>query len=176
LASAMYCLMIAEKIFGEHEIIINVNHQGLITNSMNEMYLGAHNSLEDCLLPITLKADSPAYITRGLLNFTREQIEENGWTRRASNRGLTSILKHANLMPHGGGYALNGLLNVKKVIMKGNNRRFVCTMENKESTFTISNTNALEFHYRGKRVAEKSFKLGLAEQVALLEPYFVIKF
>ncbi|MFA5406591.1 MAG: hypothetical protein WC307_04520 [Candidatus Nanoarchaeia archaeon] len=168
-------VLAANKIFGANTVISNANHQGIISN-INEMYLGAHNSLEDCLLPITFKADSIAYLAKGLPNFSEEQIENNGWTKRAENRELINVLLNANVMPHGGGYALNDMLNVEKVITLNDNRYFVCNLEHTEASITISNPKDLQFHYRGKQVGKKSFDLRLAERVAVLEPLFVIKF
>ena len=108
-------VLAGEKIFGDFEVISNANHQGML-NDMNSILLGAQSTKDFPLLPIVLKADAIAYLAMGLPNFSEEQIEENGWSKRAEHRELSSTILNSNIMPHGGGYALEDILSVNKVL------------------------------------------------------------
>lgn len=166
----------AEKIFGDYTVVSNVNHQCLTSHSMNELLLGAQSTLEDCLLPIALNSRSELYLMRGKRTFSSKQIEKNGWTKQASERGLIDVLKNANIMPHGGGYELTDVIDNVEVMDFNDKRYYVCNQENTTAPLVFSSPKELEFEYRKTPVVLKAVNKGMCEKAAVLTPRFVIKF
>jgi len=171
-------LKAAENIFGEFSEICNPVHQGLL--NMNEHLLGCQNTHgkdRNCILPIALRADLPAYLVRGRPNFNEEIIEHLGFTKRAEKHNVKHRLLTANILPHGGGYKLQSILGIEQVIEASNGTRYYITdmATGHESRMVFSNPRELEFTYRGREVVRRTLDLQMCEIVAQLMPRIVLK-
>ncbi|MBC7190534.1 hypothetical protein H5U35_10125, partial [Candidatus Aerophobetes bacterium] len=165
---------VAEKLFGEYQLIFNENHQGLL--NYNEVLLGCHfiDNTEK-LYPLTLRSDLPAYLLRGKLNLTEQAIEILGFENRARRFGLYENLRKANIIPHGGGYNFPHLLNVEKVYQIEGRRYFKTDVANDRGKQIICDVQDLPYTYRGKEILIKLLELDMAEIVAKLIPLYVVK-
>ncbi|MBU0567413.1 hypothetical protein KJ693_09710 [bacterium] len=165
----------AKLLFGEFTEISNENHQGLI--NMNEMILGCHylKEKDETLFPLTLRADLPAYLVRGIPNLSPESIEFLGFEKRAERLGVYDRLLKANIIPHGGGYVFPHILGVNRTIEVKGKRYFEVEMQNDRGTEIIAKVNDLPFEYRGRTVVLRSLEVGLIEIVAKLTPQYVLK-
>lgn len=165
---------IYERIFGGKKPICNVLHQGLV--NMNEIVLGCQIvSSERQILPISIRADMPSYLVHGRKNFTAEQVEDMGFTRRAEELGVYDRLRKVNIIPHGGGYMLQDSLKVERVFEVNGKRFFDIEMIDGVGKKIISNLDALEFAYRSTEVMARVEQLGLAKFATELTPLFCIK-
>lgn len=166
--------LVAEKLFGEYEIIFNENHQGLL--SYNEIVLGCHHvESTDSLYPLTLRSDLPAYLLRGKHNLAPEVIEALGFEGRAKKLRVYDRLKNADIIPHGGGYTFPDLLNVEEIYEIKDKRYFKADVANDRGKQIIFDTADVPYRYRGKEVLLKIMELNMAEIVAKLVPLYVVK-
>jgi len=165
--------MAAKALFGDYAKISNTLHQGLI--KYDEILLGAQDTTDGSLLPITLRSDLPAYLFSGKKNLTDEVIESLGFAQRARKLGVYRRLKNVNILPHGGGYVFGHMLHVKNVFEQGGTRYFVMDMQNALGREIFSNTKDVPYSYRGRRVVERAIELMLGEPVAQLMPEYVLK-
>jgi hypothetical protein len=168
-------LLIANWLFGDIHVYNNQNHQGLV--SMNEMVLGAYRMPDgdDGLLPLTLQAQLPAYLVRGLPNLSDDVIERLGMGHRARRLGLTDRLRSANVIPHGGGYTFPQIYDTISVIELEQKRCFELGLRNDDARQIIVDVRDLPYAYRGMEVVERVVELGMAETVARLDPIHVLK-
>ncbi|MFW6117785.1 MAG: hypothetical protein ACOC6G_04285, partial [Thermoproteota archaeon] len=108
-------VVIAESLFGEENIetVCNPTHQGYFKeDSRFVMRLGTHNSQDTSsptgkpIFPIAFNAYSKFFLYEG-----RPNIKYDFWTEkqreRAEELGHKKIIENINILPHGGGYALN---------------------------------------------------------------------
>jgi hypothetical protein len=162
-------------LFDDYTEISNTLHQGLI--NQNEIILGTHNMKAniDKFLPIALRADLPAYLFKGLKNFDMETIEILGFSKRARKYGVLKRLKNAYILPHGGGYTFNELLNVDQVLEINSERYFVVDMNNAIGQKILTELRNIPYSYRGREVIVKTLELKLGESVARLIPEYVLK-
>lgn len=163
----------AKRLFGDFKVVSNETHQGLA--DINTMLLGCHNIKDNKVLPIALRGDLPAYLVYGKPSFTKEQIENLGFERRARKLGLMNRLRNANVVPHGGGYHFPDLLNVLKVIENGGQRYFLMDLINDRGKKVIKDVREIPYDYRGRMVVLRTLELGLAEITAKLIPLYVLK-
>jgi len=163
----------AKRLFGDFEIIANETHQGLA--DINTMLLGCHNIKDNKILPIALRGDLPAYLVYGKPSFTKEQIENLGFEKRAKKLGLIKRLRNANIVPHGGGYHFPDILNVLKVIENNGQRYFLMDLINDRGKKVIRDVREIPYDYRGRMVVLRTLELGLAEVTAKLIPLYVLK-
>jgi len=162
-----------KELFGG-KIISNLCHQGLI--NYNEIVLGCHNITNtNMVFPISIKADLPSYIAKGKKNFTTEQIENLGFTKRAKELGVFERLKNANICPHGGGYSFPDSLRVDKVFEVSGKRYFEIDMIDGVGKKIVSDVNALQFSYRSREVVQKTVDIGLCSLTARLDPIYTLK-
>jgi hypothetical protein len=161
-------------LFDGGRIICNHTHQGLL--NMNEIALGCQvfDSKKE-LFPISIRADLPSYLVRGIHNFTDHQMDMLGFTARAEEFGVKHKLSKANVLPHGGGYTFPDSLTVEKVFEINNKRYFKIDMTNSVGKKILSNMKELQFAYRGREVTQRTFDLGMAEVAAVLNPVYTIK-
>lgn len=167
--------LVAEAIFGKYQTIANVTHQGLL--NYNTLLLGTQNVKDPNakVFPIALRADLPAFLMRGLENLDDEIIEALGFVKRAEKLGVMDRLRHANILPHGGGYAFKDIINVIDVIEIKNQRYFILDMQNDVGNKICSDVREMEFDYRGKGVVLRTVELGFGEIMARLIPHYVLK-
>jgi len=167
--------MVAEAIFGEFSEICNITHQGLL--NYNEILLGCHNTKnqEATTFPITLKADLPAFLMKGIDNLSDETIEALGFAARAEKLGLIGRLRNANIMPHGGGYTFKDILGVQEVIETKRRRYFTLDMQTGLGNMICSDVRDMEFDYRGISVVLRTLELHLGQTIARLIPYCMLK-
>lgn len=163
----------AKRLFGDFKIVSNETHQGL--TDINTMLLGCHNIKDNNILPIALRGDLPAYLVYGKPSFTKEQIENLGFEKRAKKLGLIKRLRNANVVPHGGGYHFPDLLNVLKVIENNQERYFLMDLINDRGKKVIKDVREIPYDYRGRMVVLRTLELGLAEVTAKLIPLYVLK-
>jgi hypothetical protein len=163
----------SKRLFGNFKINSNETHQGLA--GINTMLLGCHIIEEKKLLPIALRGDLPAYLVYGKPSFTKEQIENLGFEKRAKKLDLIKRLKNANIVPHGGGYNFPDLLNVLKVFENNGERYFLMDLINDRGKMVIKDVREIPYDYRGRMVVLRTLELGLAEVAAKLIPLYVLK-
>ncbi len=166
----------AELLFGEFQYISNEVHQRLA--SMNEILLGCHLLPEEdpeCILPLVLRADLPAYLVKGRPNLGDAEIESLGFTQRSERLGVSERLRKANIIPHGAGYNFPNLLNVCQVFEHNDQRYFEVDLHNDRGKKVISNPREIPYLYRGREVVLKTLELNLCELVAKLVPRYVLK-
>ncbi|MFP4497843.1 MAG: hypothetical protein ACLFQV_06480 [Vulcanimicrobiota bacterium] len=161
-------------LFGEYLEISNETHQGLI--SKNEMVLGCHYiNKSETLFPVALRPDLPAYLVKGLPNYTPETVEILGFMARAKKLGVYDRLVNANILPHGGGYVLPDILGVNKVIEIEGGRYFEVDMQNDRGKQIVSEVHELPFEYRGRNVILRSLEIKSLEIIYKLIPKFILK-
>lgn len=161
-------------LFGEYTEICNETHQGLV--SMNSMVLGCHHLKNSgALFPVTLRPDLPAYLVRGVPNYSPDTIEVLGFESRARKLGVYDYLLNADILPHGGGYVLPDILSANRVIEVNGSRYFEVEMQNDRGKQIISEVHELPYEYRGRTVILRSIEIGSLEIVFKLIPRFVLK-
>jgi hypothetical protein len=163
----------AKRLFGDFKIISNETHQGLA--DINTMLLGCHLIKDNKILPITLRGDLPAYLVYGKPSFTKEQIENLGFEKRAKKLDLTKRLRNANVVPHGGGYHFPDILSVLKVIENNGQRYFLMDLINDRGKKVIKDLREIPYDYRGRMVVLRTLELDLAKIIAKLIPLYVLK-
>jgi hypothetical protein len=162
------------KLFNGGKMICNHTHQGLL--NLNEIALGCQVfQTKQQLFPISIRADLPSYLVRGVHNFTPHQMDMLGFTARAEEHGVTHRLSKANIMPHGGGYAFPDSLSVEKVFEINDKRYFKLDLTNSVGKKIISNVKELQFTYRGREVMQRCLDIGMCEVAAILEPMYTLK-
>jgi len=168
-------LLAAERLFGDFQLLGNETHQGLL--NYNELLLGCHPVTEDrnVLYPLVLRSDLPAYLIRGKPNLTPEQVEILGFRERAERLGVYESLLTANVVPHGGGYVFDHMLDVLQVHEIHGTRYFEMDAYHDYGRKILQNVREIPYSYRGREVALRTFELELAEPVAKLTPVYVMK-
>lgn len=169
-------LLAGELLFGnEVETITNNCHQGM--SHMNEVVLGCHvfNNTKD-LFPLTLRADLPCYLMKGIPNFTEEAMESLNFTERARKYELEERLANANILPHGGGYTFPHIIAIPEIFETVEKRRyFSVDLGTGIGTLMFETPRELQFSYRGRNVVVRVTSLGLGEIVASMVPRFALK-
>lgn len=162
----------AERLFGEYDTLFNGFHQGLLSGY--EMLLGCHDSLWPELLPLTLRPDLPAYLVRGLPNLRPDLLGPNLLSDHAPAYARECAAR-ANIVPHGGGYALEGLRRLKRLWAVGAVRFFEMEHDAGTSCDLITDPTSLPMRYRGRQVLLRALEFGLAQPVVRLDPVLVVK-
>lgn len=173
--------ILADIIFDQDfELICNQPHQFL--KDFNNMFLGCNCTDTECsiiksnIFPIALKADIAAYLFRGKKNFSETILKNLGYLERAERLGVMDLLLNADILPHGGGYFLEDIKSVEKVIEIENHRYFVCnSIKNKKRKKIIEHLGSVPFSYRGRDVVLKTLQLDLGDIIARMNPLFSIK-
>ncbi|MFX0084044.1 MAG: hypothetical protein ACFFAU_00085 [Candidatus Hodarchaeota archaeon] len=167
----------AELLFGkDFDVITDKTHQGLV--HLNEVSLGCYvfDGMEDELFPLTLRADLPCYLMKGVHNFTENAMENLHFTNRAVKYGLTERLMNANILPHGGGYTFNHIISIPEIFETVEKRRyFSVDLGTGIGSQIFETPRELEFSYRGRNVLVQTIDLGLGEIVARMVPRFALK-
>lgn len=162
----------AERLFGEYHTLFNGFHQGLVSGY--EMLLGCHDSLWPYLLPLTLRADLPAYLLRGQPNLRPDLLGSDLLSERTTAYARECAAR-ANIVPHGGGYALDGLRRLRRHWAVGPVRFFDMERDSGASCDLITDPTALPMRYRGRQVLLRALEFGLAQPVVRLQPILVVK-
>ena len=173
--------VIARLIFGsDFKEISNQPHQFL--RDYNNIYLGTNCTDLSCdlidanVFPIALRADIDAYLFRGKRNFAETTLKNTELYTRANNLGLLDLLKTADILPHGGGYAFPDINKVKNVMEHKDQRYFTCELKSDSNRLKIiRNMRDLQFAYRGQEIVLKTIQLDLGELIAQLSPIFSLK-
>ena len=164
----------AERLFGNYRLISNDSHQGLL--NMNEMVLGAY-PIQDAerALPLTLRADLPAYLIRGKPNLNPQTIEALGLHERARRWGVYERLRSANIVPHGGGYMFPHVREVLSVNDADGERLFQVSLASGHGRQFLSDVRGLTYAYRGHEVVSRVLELGMGESLARLHVLYTLK-
>lgn len=176
-------LTIARAIFGEVEVVSNPTHQGLF--SPNRLGLGLYDTGDTTatpdggpVFPLTLRWDIPIYLIAGRQNLSPTVLKRRGIYRKAEERGVLEILSKANVLPHGGGYALPFDARSRVRVVQNGHRRFFhlhnSAAEVDEYVFT--HPSELPYDYRGRQVMKMIEALEMGEPVAELRQRFTIKY
>ncbi|MHA2389634.1 MAG: hypothetical protein ACXACW_13020 [Candidatus Hodarchaeales archaeon] len=171
-------ILAAETIFGKgFDVISNTCHQGMKT--LNEVVLGAYtfnNSLQEQFFPITLRADLPCYLMKGIPNFSDEAVEGLNFKERMEKYNLEERIKNANILPHGGGYAFPHIVAIPEIFETVEKRRyFSVDLGTGIGSMMFESPRDLQFTYRGRSVVIHTVELGLGEIVARMVPKFALK-
>lgn len=160
----------AHELFGSFTPWINATHQGFRKPGMH--YLGAY-FFEDSseLFPLTLGPDQFIYIIQPQPNYSNETIEQLGWWSRAEQLDLLPQLKEANILPHGGGYLVEG----KLLSVQSNGDQRIYQIEDDDGKKQITNIKQIPVKYRGEAVIEHLIKQKLGKIVARYRIKSVIK-
>jgi len=172
---------LAEVLFGEHRVLINATHQGLV-RGYNHANVGCYTfddatAEADRLFPLTLSADHPAFLVRGKRNLAAATIERLGWSDRVDRHGLAERLASTNILPHGGGYLFAGFRGVARVIENGPDDRLfeLAPADPAQPAVTVQTPRKLAYGYRGLEVLERMEELELGTAVVKLDLEYVIK-
>jgi hypothetical protein len=167
----------AEQIFGEKfDTICNTTHQGLV--NVNEVVLGAHvfSNPQNSIYPLTLRADLPCYLLKGIPNFTEESLATLNFTERMNKHGLEDRLMNANILPHGGGYTFPHIVAIPEIFETVEKRRyFSVDLGTGIGSMMFETPRDIQFSYRGRNVVIHTVELGLGEIVARMVPRFALK-
>lgn len=167
-------LYVAERLFDDYSLINNDTHQGL--SHANQIVLGCYRFSDgDCIYPIGLRPDLPAYLVRGRPNLSPEAIENLGFEKRARRLGVYERLTTANLLPHGGGYVFPHILDVTRVYEIDAERYFEVDLTTGGGRQIVAGVRDLPYEYRGRKVVLRMLELGMAELVARLTPVYILK-
>ncbi|PIE19931.1 MAG: hypothetical protein CSA65_00350 [Proteobacteria bacterium] len=164
----------AAKLFGEFRAVINATHQGF--RRPGQHYLGAYwFEHESQLFPLTLGPDQPLFLLRPRTNFRPATLDQLGFAERAERLELTPRLLGANVLPHGGGYRLEGRYLGAEGERDGERRYLIDRGDPDHPPFALEHIRQLPFTYRDERVLERTVALGMAEPVARYRVRFVVK-
>ena len=164
----------ASALFGDYELLNNETHQGLV--GMNRMVLGCYSFDDsDCVYPLGLRPDLPAYLVRGRRNLSRKTMERLGLDRRARRHGVTSQVEGADVLPHGGGYVFPDIADVAHVHEVDGARYFELQPKCGVGSQIVEDLRDLPYEYRDRRVLDRALDLDLLEVAACLVPEYVLK-
>jgi hypothetical protein len=114
------------------------------------------------------------YLLKGMPNFNAATIELENWKDRAVRHGIYDRLLTANLIPHGGGYALPQYEDVEKVVEFGGRRFFFMRLQD-SGRCEVLEYPASSYRYRDRSVIERVWELGMGRPVAKLLPQLSLK-
>lgn len=165
-------------LFGDHEVIINATHQGMVRGH-NLANIGCYTFApadEEPLFPLTLSPTLPAFLVRPKHNFSDAAIDALGWRSRIDRHDLEQRIVDSNILPHGGGYNYPHLRGVARVLDDvADGRRFELTHADPTATPQIIDTpRQLAYAYRGMEVLERMEQLDLGEAVVKLELEYIL--
>jgi len=168
-------LIAAKHCFGDFATIANVTHQGLY--GPNGILLGCQDTQDPNapLLPIMIRSDLPGYLFAGLPNLSPEVLRAQGLVDRAAELGVLHRLAGANVIPHGAGYAIPHLRDVRRVIEIDDRRYFEMTTTEEQTTEIIHDMHDVQQKYRGRQPVLKALECDLGRLVATLTPVHVVK-
>ncbi|MFX1501928.1 MAG: hypothetical protein ACFFDH_13270 [Promethearchaeota archaeon] len=173
--------IIADNLFDYgYKTICNQSHQFL--KDYNNMYLGSNCTDTNCdliksnIFPTTLRADISAYLFQGKKNLSKTTLKNENLLVRAEELELVELLTSACILPHGGGYSFNDIIDVLDILEYKDQRYFVTSLKTNISRLKIiRNVSELQFEYRGRDVILKTIQLDLGEIIARLNPLFSLK-
>jgi len=168
-------LIAARHCFPDFQMISNTTHQGLL--HPNAILLGCHDSQppDNCLLPIMVRSDLPGYLFAGLPNLSEAVIDSLGFRPRAEQLGVLSCLQKANIIPHGSGYSLPHLVEVRRVWEWGERRYFEMSTAQAGTTELIEDLHDVQQKYRGRQPVLKTLECGLGKMISRLTPLHFLK-
>lgn len=183
-------------LFGEHEVLINATHQGLV-RSVNRANIGCYTfdspgdspgerpghgvapaSAESApLFPLTLSPSLPIFLVHGQRNVREDQWDRLGWSERIERHGLAARLGDTNLLPHGAGYNYPHLRGVSRVVEEAPDvRRFeLLPADPAAAPVVVETPRELPYAYRGLEVKERMESLDLGRAVLSLDLRYVVK-
>ncbi|MBW2731109.1 MAG: hypothetical protein JRH20_01880 [Deltaproteobacteria bacterium] len=165
--------LFAERLFGTFDVVRNATHQGFRAPGL--FYLGAYffEDRDTGLFPLTLGPDQPVYLIRPHRNFNEAALQQLGWTERARRLDLGQRLHQANILPHGGGYALEGALKGVSSEDGDRHRYHIIRSDGSESSFV--EVRDMPFAYRDDVVLRRLVELELGQPVARYRIRFIVK-
>jgi hypothetical protein len=162
---------LVEALFPGAVGISNLVHQGAL--APNDCILGSVAESGDSLVPIALRADLPVALVRALPNLADDAVEALGFGDRMREMGLEAAVRGANLLPHGGGYALPGYHALAEVLERDGQRIFVMEVNEGEPARAYhTNFRHVPFDYRGEEVVARVESLGMGTVVNRGIPVF----
>lgn len=165
--SKLKCLAIGEELFDTFTTISNEVHHGF--TSPNTALLSCyHFTSGDTLYPVTLRSDLPTYLVRGIPNIDPTLLPEQPLSRSVLRR-----LRHANILPHGGGYTFPEVTDVADILTMNGHRYFILQGANGGKR-VLAYPGTLPYTYRGSEVIDRVVSQQLGEIVAELQPLFSI--
>jgi len=153
-------------IFGNAaDVLFNETHQGL--DGAGRMLLGCYSTrrMRAPWVPVTLRPDLPAYLVAPGEIYGKRVLEREGYQATVQSQGCTDMVRHADLLPHGGGYAFpeyDGLPLEVSEDTEGRQFRF-------GSGPWFGHVRELPFSYRADEVIHKLEELGAGRAVTRLE-------
>ncbi len=172
---------LAQVLFGEHRMLINATHQGLV-RGFNFANIGCYTFADetpeaDRMFPLTLSPVHPAFLVRGKRNLDAAAIERMGWTEQVRRHGLEQRLASTNILPHGGGYTYARFKGVSRVIENGPDDRLfeLAPSDPSQPAETVRTPKELKYAYRGLEVMQRMEELGFGDAVVKLDIDYVLK-
>lgn len=168
-------LRAARHCFGDFAVLANVTHQGM--HGGNAVLLGCQDTQDPAspLLPIMVRSDLPGYLFSGLPNLSAETIQAQGFGPRAEELGVLARVQGANILPHGAGYAIPHLRDVRRVIELQDRRYFEMSTADDHTTEIVQDLHDVQQKYRGRQPVLKALECNLGTMVAKLTPVHVVK-
>ena len=170
-------------LFGDHEVLINATHQGLV-RGVNRANIGCYtfDTPDDTpgsepLFPLTLSPALPVFMVRGRRNVREALWDRLGWSARIERHGLAARLGDTNLLPHGAGYTYPHLRGVSRVLEDGPDvRRFeLLPADPAAAPVAVETPRELPYAYRGLEVKERMESLELGRAALALDLCYVVK-
>lgn len=165
-------LALAEALFPGVTTVSNLTHQGLL--APNDAIVGSVAEPGEALVPLALRADLPIFLLKGRPNISPEVAQRLGFAERAHRLDLIDALSNANVLPHGGGYALPGYKDIDHVI-EGDDGSRIYVMEiasgNSARAFH-DNFRHVPFDYRGTEVLDRVIDLDMGTVENRATPIF----
>jgi hypothetical protein len=165
-------LALAEALFPTVTTVSNLTHQGAL--APNDVVIGSVADAGTQRVPLALRADLPIFLLAPRQNLSMEAMTRLGFTDRAARLGLTEQLARANVLPHGGGYALPGYRAIDHIVEAADGER-IYVMEiaqgNPARAFH-ENFRHVPFDYRGLEVLERVVDLDMAEIANRAHPIY----
>lgn len=193
---------LARFLFGDHQVLINATHQGLV-RGVNRANIGCYtfDSPDESagdgpdegpgaapdtrpgsaaraapLFPLTLSPSLPVFLVRGQRNVRERLWDRLGWSARIERHGLAARLGDTNLLPHGGGYTYPHLRGVGRVIEDAPDaRRFeLLPADPAAAPVAVETPRELPYAYRGLEVKDRMEALELGRAVLELDLRYVV--
>ncbi len=118
-----------------------------------------------------LRAELPAFLLEARSDPSEDSIDNPDFAGRAKRLGIYHRLTKANILPHGGGYALPQVKDAHFVLELEHGRLSEIGLADGSRQF-IRETHGLPYSYRGEEVVRRSVQLGLGELAARMDPVF----
>jgi hypothetical protein len=155
----------AETLFPDVVDVANLTHQGAL--APNDYLIGSVAEVGETIVPLALRAELPVYLLSARPSLSQTAQETLGFAERAQRMGLSEALSNANVLPHGGGYALPGYKAIDRVLELENGKRvYVMKVgDGTEARAYHDNFRHVPFGYRGEEVLRRVEELEMGEVI-----------